>query len=288
MSDLYALDHRLDGVGVVKEILHSMRALSAVQFRVSSEALDAIRAYATTLRSALARLPNDVLAPPAAPTKLIVVVMGPDQGLCGPLSVRLVGRARTHARSLGSRFAGFLVVGRQSRDLFVASGEPISSWRSAPVSLRGTDALVGALARKIEVLMDTGGCDGVDIVFARLSGVGSYEIETQRMLPVDPRQFGEGCPTGHRVPVRSYQSLNGIASSLLEEWGHMALYEAAVESLGSEHGARLRVTDAATHKVEQTLEDLRIERNHLQQQEVTEEIQEIIRGVNHSFRRGRA
>ncbi len=52
-----------------------------------------------------------------------------------------------------------------------------------------------------------------------------------------------------------------------------------MESLTAEHSARLRTTDAAQRAIEARIEALILERNHLRQNQITEELHEIVAGA---------
>ncbi len=272
--DLGTLERRVRNVGAVREIVSTMRALSAVHLRRGSEALAHLREYEETLRRALAALPASVLEPPP-PSLVLLLVLGTDQGLCGPLTRRLMDRALTRRDTLAERWAGVIAVGGRTVDLSEAAGCRVIEHHGAPASVRGVDPLVEALAHSIASRVESGRCNGVEVVYTRHEGAGVGAPTLTRVFPVHRRQLLAGGEETPSQPPRTYMEASHIAQSLLEEWTYVEVYRAAMESLTAEHAARLRTTDAATHALDRRLEELRLERNHLTQEAITEELREL-------------
>lgn len=278
-AHLEALERRIRNVGVIREIVSSMRALSAVHLRHAAESLDVLRPYSAALETALAAADQDhrALAPPQ---RVLVIVHGTDQGLCGPLTARVARRAYEHTRPLGGRGAGLVAVGHRTRDALAQLGAPALAWERSPASVRGVDERVADVSRIAEARIREGLADGVDVVYARSLGAGQYEPAVTRIFPLDREQLAERRhASGIRRPPRTFERPAEVFTKLLDEWIYTELYRASLETLAAEHGARLRTTDAALSVIERRLDELRLDRNHARQHAITTELQEIVQAA---------
>lgn len=277
MDDLQAVERRSRNVGVVRGIVFTMRALSAIQFRKGAAALERLREYEAGLRETLALLPPPRLAPDAG-SRVLLVAMGGDQGLSGPLTRRLVAHTLERAREVDGVHGGIFAVGRRLRESLEDAGAELLGWRRAPLSPIGIDGVVGATATVIERAVATGGWSAVELVYARSGGVGRFTPARFRLFPPDlERARPDGSPPGH--PPRTYEPARRVAASVLEEWVYVGVFRAALETFVSDHGARLQVTDGAVRALDRKLEELQTERNRIRQHAITEEIQEIVSGA---------
>jgi len=278
MSDLRKVERRMANLRLIREIVHSMRALSAVQYRHASQGLVNLRTYADFFHRGLTYLDLPSLSR-SSPQRLLLIVMGSDQGLCGPLTARVVERAMNRARELGNKLAGMVAIGRRTGDLLASQGSGLVDTHSSPASVRGIDDLVGWVAHVIGKLLDKQGCDGAEVVAMHLVNSGDSRPELLRVLPIDPANLS--ATTEARLPrePQMYERSEVVASAILREWTYIEVYRCALETLASEHDARLRTTDAAHHALERKLEDLRLEHNHLRQEAITEELLETVAGA---------
>lgn len=266
-------------MGVIREIVSTMRALSAVHLRHASDALTSLRPYALGLEDALAAASLDRPSV-SSPRAVLVIVQGTDQGLCGPLTLRVVERAQSHIALLGERYAGCIAVGRRVHDALRGLGLEPRSWQRAPSSVRGVDERVAGLAKIGESLFEAGLSDGADVVYAKSLGAGSYEPAVTRVFPLAPERLRErACAQGLRRPPRLSERPAEVFTKLIDEWLYTELYRASLETLAAEHGARLRTTDAALTVIDKRLEVLRLDRNHARQDAITSELQEIVQAA---------
>lgn len=272
--DLEHVERKLRSTRSLRELVSTMRALSALHLRQSSEALEHVRLYEDALRDALRAIPAPALRPPR-PRRLLSIVLGTDQGLCGPLVRRLVELVRHRAERLGQRLGPVVATGKRARDLLEDAGLPVLRHHAAPSSVRGVDEAVERLAGELDALVAHGECDGAEVLFTRHHGTQIGQPAAVRIFPVHQlRLLGEATPPPER-PVRTYEAPERIAQSILREWTHLALVRALLESLAAEHAARLSATDAADAAADKRLDELLRERDRLRQEVLTEEVREL-------------
>ena len=256
------LERRLASFEAIRDIVTSLRALSALQLRQAGAALEAIRGYELELRRALAALDTRALEP-RAPGPMLTLVFGSDQGLCGPLNRRVAEEATRLPT------AKYVPIG--SRLLSLLEPEACVDPRPAAESLHGVDPLIAGLAEDVERRVASGAAESVQAVHPIHRGGGGYSVGVTRIFPLDRTRLGV---SAERTTLHLFEPEPRLAEHLLLEWMHTALYWVALETLASIHGARLSTTDGATHTIDRRLVHLRQEQNRVRQGEITTEVQE--------------
>lgn len=273
--DQTTLERRRDNSIAVREILVSMRALSAVQLRRGHAALRTVRDYEDSIARGLMRSGFEPIGQPK-PIRVMLIVLGSDQGMCGALTRHLVERAIVRIRRLEAEVRLVVAVGRRTRSLLEAAGQAVDFGHDSPVSVHGVDALVGTMATHLERELPGGECCRVEVVYNRHRDDSEPGATALRVYP--PQPVSAPSDQKHSREPRSYEPLASVLDASLLEWSYAAIYRCALESLTAEHDARLRTTDAAIHTLDDRLEDLRIELNRLRQEAITNELQEIVAG----------
>lgn len=274
--DQTTLERRRANSLAVREIMVSMRALSAVQLRRGNAALRRVRDYEESIAQGLIAAGFEPIPQPKA-IRAMVLVLGSDQGMCGALTRHLVERAVARIERLEAKVRLVVAVGRRTRSLLEAAGCAVDFSHDSPVSVHGVDALVGALAAHLERELPGGACCRVEVVYNRHGNKSDEQATALRVYPPQP----VGCQSRRpetRLPL-SYQPLEGVLHSSLLEWSYAAIYRCSLESLTAEHDARLRTTDAAIHTLDDRLDELRIELNRIRQESITNELHELVSGA---------
>ena len=270
--DIRTLQRRRANSLAVREILSSMRALSAVQLRRGQAALRTVAAYETSVARGLAVAGFAPIRQPR-PTHAMLVVIGSDQGMCGSLTRHLVARAGERLGRLRAEVVRVVAVGRRTRGLLEELGYGVDFVHDSPTSIHGVDALVGALAEHLVRELPGGECCRVEVVYNRHGAAQDDErASALRVYPPQPTPQDDARPL---ASPHSYEPLPAVVDRLLLEWSYAAIYRCALEALTAEHDARLRTTDAAVHAVDDKLEALGVELNRLRQEQITNELLEL-------------
>ena len=274
MSDLEAIERRIDNVGLVRDIVSSMRSISASQLRAAADGVVPLRAYTGALLRALDQLPLPEPRPLDA-LRTLVVAFGPEQGLCGPLARRVAEQAEQRMGELGGAGGGLFAIGTRVAELFSSSGRAVVGRERLPTSVLGLERGVARIAERLEEAIASGSCDAAEAIHPHHLGSGAYEVKAVRIFPPHPE-------VSRRERVRApvlYEDAVLVAEKLLAEWTYTNLYRITLEVLASEHGARLETTDAALRSVDRKLSELQVERNRARQEAITADLQEIMLAV---------
>ncbi|MEP7191744.1 MAG: F0F1 ATP synthase subunit gamma [Actinomycetota bacterium] len=127
---------------------------------------------------------------------------------------------------------------------------------------------------------DLGGVDEVHVVFTRFVSMVSQEPEVIRLLPLEVVEGTEAPDPGQVLPLYEFEpSAEQVLDALLPKYVTSRLFNALLQSAASELAARQRAMKSATDNAEELIRKYTRLANQSRQAEITQEISEIVGGV---------
>lgn len=280
MPSTREIRRRIRSVKNTAQITRAMEMISAVKMRRAQAAVLASRPYAERLALLLSRLAAHPLTEGGHPLlqrrpieRVGLVLITSDRGLCGALNVGVL----RHAASLmleTSAPTSIIAVGRKGRDWMVRHGRNVV----AEVSKLGDrPALLDTapIARLVADGYAQGRFDAVYLVYSEFVSTTTQRVAQRELLPVEPaveaeRHFAEYIFEPDPVTV---------LNQLLPRFVEVQIYQAVLESLASEHSARMVAMHNATQNAQEVIQDLTLTYNKTRQDGITKEILEIASGA---------
>jgi F-type H+-transporting ATPase subunit gamma len=264
-----------------------MKAMAAVGIRQYERAVESLGDYRRTIELGLQALLHSqpdrlVTAGPAPAEQTGAIVFGSDQGMCGRFNsqiaehtIEAIGAYRREGKALR-----MLVIGGRIVPLLEMAGLSVDEQAAPATSLFGITSLVQEVLVKIEQWRSQRTVDEIVLLYNRSLGGAAYEPHTQKLFPVDLEWLDD--LRGRKWPSRGLpihtMEWSALFASLIREFFHTALFQAAAESLASENASRLVSMQAAERNIEERLEELNMHFRLLRQQTITEEILDITSG----------
>lgn len=221
-----------------------MKSLSAHHFRETRRAVEPARAYREGIER-FAAWTNVAIAAGAGPTGLLVI--GGELGLCGAYNSHVVAAGQKHRDELGP--GPTFCVGHRASILLARRGVEITTTYAAPTSVQGITDLLLRLAQDVLDSYVTQRLSSFDIVSSRFGGVGNDLPVTVRLLPVV-------APKSEHAPAARYISGPELDTAVARELLYITLYDLVLDSLASEHSARLIATQSAEKWLDQRIAQL--------------------------------
>ena len=295
MSNLKELKNRITSVKSTQKITSAMKMVAASRLKRAQEAAEAARPYAERM----GRMMASILGNPGAAVggKLLsgtgsdgvhmIVVVTSDRGLCGGFNSSISRASRQRIRELlaDNKAVKILCVGRKGRDqlkmefgdAIVASYEGIGK---AGVQFSEARDIAG----KVIDMFNAGEFDICTVIYNKFVSVISQEVTPLQIIPVQLPEYDKPSGAQDEIPgVRaSYEfepSEEEILTDLLPANLNVQIYRALLESLASEHGARMSAMDNATRNAGDMIDDLSMIYNRSRQAKITSELIEIISGA---------
>jgi len=278
MATLKAIRRRVASVRNIQQITKAMKMVSAARLRRAQEAAVASRPYAEKLEAVLQNLASQSatfshpLIEPREEKTVDLILITSDRGLCGGFNSNLIRAAEAFIRDRPGQKVILSFVGRKGLDHFkrrsVALGEQ-------HINLFGK--LSPSLAHEIGVRMSQKftreETDGVYVLYARFRSAVSQIVTTDKILPVSSKESASApAPLEYLYEPEPQELL----ASLLTRYVDMLLYRAMLESVASEHGARMTAMENATNNAVDMIGRLTLDMNRARQAGITRELLEIV------------
>ena len=281
MPSLKALRKRIATVRSTQQITKAMKMVAAAKLRRAQEAAERARPYAAKLAELVAAVAGDV--DPEAPIdpllgrreerRIDLLVLSSDRGLCGGYNANLLRRAEAFVRERPGVDAAVSVVGRKGLDHFRRRGARLLAHRLGILTTPPAEMAAG-LAAELTPRFAAAETDAVYLVYSRFRSAISQVPTISRLLPVEPAT-SEGPPVDYIFePARP--ALLGL---LLPRYVEALLTQALLESVASEHGARMTAMDNATKNASEMMGRLTLLMNRTRQAAITKELMEIVSGA---------
>jgi F-type H+-transporting ATPase subunit gamma len=258
------------------QITKAMQMVSAAKMRRAQQRVQQSRPYAEHLRGIVA----DVGARPGVQDHPLlaqrdvktveIITISPDGGLAGGLVTNLNRETvRTGARHEGN--PRIVAIGRKGRDFAVRSRYDLIAEFTKLGDAPGTDQ-VGPAAQQVLEDFQAGKADVVYLVYTKFISTLRQRPQTEQLLPVIPPEKDVNISGNWDFEPDNPEQ---VLSMLLPRYVEFSIYQALLESLASEHSARMIAMSNATENALDLIKDLSLLANKARQAEITKEIAEI-------------
>ena len=266
------------------QITRAMEMVSASKMRRAQRNVLATRPYADRLLDVMGELTaravgarrGTLLEVRPNVTKIGLIVVTPDKGLTGAMItnvVRRAGRFLLDERERGRQLE-VLAVGKKGRDFLVRTGQNLVA---EVTKLGDYPKLVDTLGIATSVISGfrEGRYDEVYVIYGEFVNTLVQRPALKRLLPVDPPNEA----LEKQVDYTYEPSQEEVMEELLPRFVEVQLYQAILESIASEHSARMVAMRNATDNAKELTRDLTLSYNKTRQANITKEVSEIASGA---------
>ena len=199
-----------------------------------------------------------------------------DLGLCDGYNNRLTQAAIAHIHQ--GQAQRLYCVGHRPVNGLTQAGLAISRQYRAPSSIAGLTELLLELAQDLLEDYLEGQFDRLEFISAQFAGVGEFTPVVTSVLPIEPAK--KKSPLG----PSSYVSESHLAAVAIREYLYIRLFQTLLDSLASEHGARLVATQSAEEWLSSKTKTTHQSLASLRRETATQEVIEIASSVRHAGR----
>lgn len=295
MATVREIRQRIKSVRNIAQITRAMQAVAASRMRRAQEAVRATRPYAQrawTLLTHLAaqRGETEEMHPflQVRPVKRVaLVLLTSDRGLCGAFNSNIIRQSVEYIEALPVP-VDVVAVGRKGRDAMLRRGQSlVAEFSDLPAQPSLLD--VTPCARFVLDGFFDGTYDAVWLAYTDFINTLRQEPVVKRLLPLTPTELEkqavagyveEAAPEVGEVPEYIYEpDPRTILDTVVPRFTELQVYQAVLESLASEHSARMVAMRNATENAEALTQDLQLTYNKARQQAITSEIMDIAGGA---------
>jgi F-type H+-transporting ATPase subunit gamma len=282
---------RIRSVKNISQVTRALQAVSASKVRKSTEALMHTRPYATKAWQVLIHIAGQpgreqmhpLLTRRDSVDRILVVLLTGDRGLAGAFNTNIV-RYAAHKFDQYPVPVDYVAVGRKGRDLLYRRRKSVVAEFSnlPPAPTFGDVSAIGRIA--VEEFL-SGKVDEVYLVYTDYISMARQVPDIKKLLPLEVIS-GEGrvqdFQTAHRGLAATYlyePDEMAILDEIIPRFTALQVYQAILESLASEHAARMLAMKNATDSATDLADALQLEYNKVRQQGITNEILDIVGGA---------
>jgi F-type H+-transporting ATPase subunit gamma len=279
MASLKIIRKRISSVRSTQQITKAMKMVAAAKLRRAQEAVVRSRAYGQKLGEVVAGLTAEpslrehrLVQKREPESRVLLILLTADRGLCGGFNTNLIRRAEVFLRSDG-RTASLGIVGRKGFEFYKRRSATIAAHYTGTATT-GTITVARELVAKAVQLFVDEEVDAVYLLYSKFRSALSQLPTVERLLPIEP-------PSSD-APGREYlfePDRETLIEDLLPRYVEVKVFQAMLESIASEHGARMTAMESATKNSSEMIERLTLEMNRARQATITKELMEIVGGA---------
>jgi len=303
MAHIRDIKRRIRSVKNIQQITHAMKLVAAAKLQRAQHRLLALRPYSDRLAGLMLRVLGQLagdehpLLKKRKPSRICILVVTGDRGLCGSFNMNILRAARTFIDKNSDKDIKLVTIGKKGYKHFRKSG-----WELSEQYFDVLGELTFANASRIcdnLIKLYTG--DEIHALYYIYSEFVSPMEQRPRVIQILPFELShlerrsEGI-IKRDVPVAEFKTWSEekgdscdvylfepfperFCHQLLIKYMRRELYRVLLESVSSEYGARMSAMDNATDNAVEMIETLTLDYNRARQAAITRELSDIVGGA---------
>lgn len=291
MANLKEVRLRIASVSSTQQITKAMKMVSAAKLRRAQDAVTQMRPYASKLREILENVSatlegsaGGAFAKQRAEKNVLLIVITSNRGLCGAFNANVIKTAnRLMKEDYKASKVSVFCIGKKGADYFrksdvkVVDGENAANLNSIFDKLKFENA--APIAERIMKSFENGEFDKVVLIYNQFKNAAVQVLTTENYLPVQKPKLELNAKKGKTADYIYEPNKETIVENLIPKSLKTQLYKALLDSLASEHGARMTAMHKATDNAGALIKELKLMYNKARQAAITNEILEIVGGA---------
>ncbi|MCC8425121.1 ATP synthase F1 subunit gamma [Mucilaginibacter sp. UR6-11] len=289
MANLKEVRNRISSVSSTQQITKAMKMVSAAKLKRATNAIVQLRPYAKKLKELLSNLSSSLedgsspFLQQREPVRVLIVVVTSNRGLAGAFNANAIKTANNliaekYSEQLKAGNVSIIAIGKKSQEFYERrkynvignNTELYNNLNFVNASLITESIMEGFLK---------GQYDRVEIVYNHFKNAAMQFLITEQLLPVPKTELAEEAKNAAQVDYILEPSQEEIIAELIPKNIKIQLYRAVLDSVASEHGARMTAMDKATENAGDLLKALKLSYNQARQAAITTELTEIVSGA---------
>lgn len=282
MASLKEVKNRIASVNSTRKITSAMKMVSSSKLHKAQQAIENMRPYEKCLSDILRSYAGSLEEGYSSPllTKRVVrraavVVMSSNSSLCGGFNnnvVKAFQKQQEDYRAAGVILSRVYTLGKKAHDTISKMNPPMLMDQSAVVDAPSYRDLA-ALSKELTKLFLSEEIDEVKMIYHRFVSNAKQVLEVQQYLPLALPPSTSTQPNYIVEP-----SPLVLLEKLFPKTLSLQLFSALLDSVASEHAARVMAMQIATDNADTLLQELTLTYNKTRQQAITTELLDLVGG----------
>jgi F-type H+-transporting ATPase subunit gamma len=290
MASMRQIRSRIRTAKNIQQITKAMKMVAAARLKRAQDRVQAARPYSEKMRDVMTSLggatggalSHPLLENRGEPTRIGVLAVTADRGLCGSYATNILKKAYEVVRPYSQENVRVIVVGRKGQVFFKRRGYNVAG--EYGINMTGAAfAEAQEIARLARQLYLSGEIDVLYLVYTRFLSPLVQKPTVVTLLPItteDVLSSASASDTAASSDDYLFEpNAEDILGRLLPRYIDTLIYQSLVEAVASEHGARMTAMSSATDNAGKMISSLTLSLNRARQANITKEIAEIVGGA---------
>lgn len=287
MPSLKEVRNKITSVGSTMQITSAMKMVSAAKLKRAQDAITQMRPYANKLKEILENVSTSVdasenaYARTSTVKKVLIIPISSNRGLAGAFNANIIKKTNLLINTDYTNCEvtvvpiGKKVVDAYRRTKYFISGQDLPHHTSTIFEKLNYDNASNIAQKLIDAFLNKE-FDKVVIVYNQFKNAAVQIPTEEQLMPV---VASESSSKGSVADYIYEPSEQYIVNELIPRSIKTQFYKALLDSVASEHGARMTAMHKATDNAKAMQRDLKIMYNKARQAAITKEILEIVGGA---------
>ncbi|MFC1855160.1 ATP synthase F1 subunit gamma [Thermodesulfobacteriota bacterium] len=285
MANLRDIQKRIKSIKNTQQITKAMKMVSAAKLRRAQEAITEARPYAEKMAQVISSLAkrtgNDMhplLEVRKEPKNAVILVLTSDRGLCGSFNSNVLKQAQQFINEKKNKYENLSVIAlsKRANDYFSKRGVNVLKYHAGILNDTSYQSALIVSEEIIQMFLDHE-IDEVYVVYTQFKSAIAFDAVLDRILPLAPEEQADDNEV--YVEYIFEPSAEVMLLELLEKNITTQIHRAMLDSVASEHGARMTAMDAATNNSSDMIKKFTLIYNRARQAAITTELVEIVSGA---------
>lgn len=283
MANLKEIRGRITSISSTMQITRAMKMVSAAKLKKAQDAIVMLRPYSEKLQEIIQNVNSSsdpdqvsVYAQKREVKKVLFIAVTSNRGLAGAFNSSVLKELNHQFQNNAQYEIEILTIGKKVYDA-VRKNRSVFSNESAIFDNLTFDK-VANITESVMTSFIEGKFDEVYVVYNKFINAATQEVITEQVLPISmvetEKEEGQTETDYIFEPNR-----NEILDNLIPKSIKTQVFKAVLDSVASEHGARMTAMHKATDNAEALRNELKIFYNKARQAAITNEILEIVSGA---------
>lgn len=317
MPSLKEIKNRISSVNSTRKITSAMKMVASSKLRHAQTMIENMLPYETLLEHILKTFlasetdARTVLNEVRPVKRVALVVYASNSSLCGGFNanvIRLLQHVIDEYTELGKENIVIYPIGRKVAEKAGKMGLNVAGDFTALAEKPNANDCI-TIARELGEKFISGEYDRVEMIYHHFKSAGSQILTRKPFLPIDieeelkrdherdltsnvitkkaqeyikrkeeerKNEHKEAVPLNDNFLVEP--DMNTVLTKLIPKYLHLMVYTALLDSIASEHAARMVAMQTATDNADEILRELNLQYNKSRQQAITSELLDIVGG----------
>lgn len=292
MAASAGLRNKIKSIKKTQKITGAMQLVAASKMRRAKERMELSNPYATLIRKVIKRITESnseykhpFIVPRETINRVGYIVVSSDRGLCGALNINVFKATIFAMKEWQEKNVGIelVTIGSKADVFFKRIGANVIG----RASHLGDKPSVADLIGIVKVMLDkyeSGELDAIFIVSNEFVNTMTQKPSLQKLLPCEVRPNNESEVIEENAVQYSWDYIyepnpQELLDVLIVRYIETQVYQAVVENIACEQGARMVAMKNATDNAGELIDELQLIYNKARQAAITQEIAEICSGA---------